>query len=152
MLMYILCRYNFIIQWVTCLNVRQSPLYTGQNKHLVFDKKIPNLNIHLSQCNVKFWPVDICLHCQKPRLAFNWPNKPVWTQNIGIEIIFETGQKYTTVPPTWIINDIIIARTGSCCSFTLPNSSAVSRSACNACCCYHIAWWWEPCLLYNPIC
>lgn len=145
MLMYILCRYNFIIQWVTCLNVRQSPLYTGQNKHLVFDKKIPNLNIHLSQCNVKFWPVDICLHCQKPRLAFNWPNKPVWTQNIGIEIIFETGQKYTTVPPTWIINDIMIARTGSCCSFTLPNSSAVSRSACNACCCYHIAWWWEPC-------
>lgn len=145
MLMYILCRYNFIIQWVTCLNVRQSPLYTGQNKHLVFDKKIPNLNIHLSQCNVKFWPVDICLHCQKPRLAFNWPNKPVWTQNIGIEIIFETGQKYTTVPPTWIINDIIIARTGSCCSFTLPNSSVVSRSACNACCCYHIAWWWEPC-------
>lgn len=152
MLMYILCRYNFIIQWVTCLNVRQSPLYTRQNKHLVFDKKIPNLNIHLSQCNVKFWPVDICLHCQKPRLAFNWPNKPVWTQNIGIEIIFETGQKYTTVPPTWIINDIIIARTGSCCSFTLPNSSVVSRSACNACCCYHIAWWWEPCLLYNPIC
>lgn len=152
MLMYILCRYNFIIQWVTCLNVRQSPLYTGQNKHLVFDKKIPNLNIHLSQCNVKFWPVDICLHCQKPRLAFNWPNKPVWTQNIGIEIIFETGQKYTTVPPTWIINDIIIARTGSCCSFTLPNSSVVSRLACNACCCYHIAWWWEPCLLYNPIC
>lgn len=145
MLMYILCRYNFIIQWVTCLNVRQSPLYTGQNKHLVFDKKIPNLNIHLSQCNVKCWPVDICLHCQKPRLAFNWPNKPVWTQNIGIEIIFETGQKYTTVPPTWIINDIIIARTGSCCSFTLPNSSVVSRSACNACCCYHIAWWWEPC-------
>lgn len=148
MLMYILCRYNFIIQWVTCLNVRQSPLYTRQNKHLVFDKKIPNLNIHLSQCNVKFWPVDICLHCQKPRLAFN-QSEP---KTLALKLFSKLAKNTQQSPPTWIINDIIIARTSSCCSFTLPNSSAVSRSACNACCCYHIAWWWEPCLLYNPIC
>lgn len=130
MLIYILCRYNFIIHWVTCLNVRQSPLYTRQNKHLLFDGKIPNLNIHLSQYNVKFWPVDIpTLPKAQIGIQLALTYLPVWTQNIGIGIIFETGQKYTKVPPTWVINDIIMARTGSCCSFMLPNNSVVSRSS-----------------------
>lgn len=129
MLIYILCRYNFIIHWVTCLNVRQSPLYTRQNKHLLFDGKIPNLNIHLSQYNVKFWPVDIPTLPKAQigiQLALTYQSEP---KTLALQLFSKLAKNTQKSPPTWIINDIIMARTGSCCSFMLPNNSVVSRSS-----------------------